>query len=148
MTCEKYQDLMMGCLDGELDQAQEKAFREHLESCPACQAEFEQLSRIQRITDDMSLPTPEDRLIDHYWHNIYRRIERGAGWILLSVAAILLLMFGGFKLIEGLIRSESLGLGLKIGLLMLVAALAVLLVSIVRERLYFRGHERYKDVRR
>jgi hypothetical protein len=65
-----------------------------------------------------------------------------------SVAAIFLVIYGGFKAIEELIKDSTVELTLKIGLLTLIAGLAILFVSILRERLYFWRRDRYKDVRR
>ncbi len=148
MTCENYRDLMMGYLDDELTAEQKKAFEAHLAGCSHCRAELESFIKLKTITDDVALLEPEDKLWENYWGNIYNRLERGVGWILFGISAILLLIYGGFKMIEEIIRDPALGLGLKIGLLALIAGLAILLVSLVRERLYFRSRDRYKDVRR
>ncbi len=148
MTCRNYKELMMGYLDNELDDEQRKVLEEHLASCSECSKELEQFKQLKRITDEVTLVEPEDRIWEEYWGSIYNRIERGIGWILFSVAAILLIIYAGFKAIEELIRDPAVGIILKAGLLALVAGLAILFVSILRERLYFRKRERYKDVRR
>lgn len=148
MTCRNYKELMMGYLDNELDDEQRKAFEEHVASCGECRKELEQFRQLKRITDEVTLVEPEDRIWEEYWRSIYNRIERSVGWILFSVAAILLLIYAGFKAIEELIRDPAVGIILKAGLLALIAGLAILFVSILRERLYFRKRERYKDVRR
>lgn len=148
MACEDYKDLIMGYLDNELEDEQRRAFEEHLASCPQCQGEVEDFRRIIQVTDEVTLAEPEDRVWQQYWSSIYNRIERGVGWILLSVAAILLLIYGGFKAIEEIIKDPTMGVIFKAGLLILIAALAVLFVSVLRERLYFWKKDRYKDVRR
>ena len=148
MTCHNYKKLMMGYLDNELELEQKKAFEEHLASCPECKSELEEFKRLKQITDEVSLVEPEDKIWEQYWSNIYNRIERGTGWILFSLAAILLLIYGGFKAIEEIIKDPTVDIILKAGLLALIAGLAILLVSVLREKLYFRKKDRYKDVRR
>ena len=148
MTCHNYKNLMMGYLDNELEPEQKKAFEEHLASCPECKSELEEFKRLKQITDEVSLVEPEDKIWEQYWSGIYNRIERSTGWILFSLAAILLLIYGGFKAIEEIIKDPTIDIILKAGLLALVAGLAILLVSVLREKLYFRKKERYKDVRR
>lgn len=148
MTCQNYKNLMMGYLDNELEEEQKKAFEQHLASCPECAAELEEFRQLKQITDEVTLVEPEDRIWQQYWANIYNRIERGVGWILFSVAAILLIIYGGFRAIEEIIRDPTVGVILKIALLALIAGLAVLFVSVLRERLYFWKKDRYKDVRR
>jgi len=148
MTCQNYKDLMMGYLDNELEDEQKRTFEEHLKSCQDCTRELEGFRKLGQITDGVTLMEPEDRIWEQYWTSIYNRIERGIGWILFSVAAILLMIYGGFKAIEEIIRDATIGLILKCGLLALIAGLAVLFVSVLRERLYFWKRDRYKDVRR
>ena len=148
MACEDYKDLIMGYLDNELEDEQRRAFEEHLAKCPECKGEVEEFRRLIDVTDEVVLAEPEDRIWQQYWSSIYNRIERGVGWILFSVAAILLLVYGGFKAIEEIIKDPTVGVILKAGLLALIAGLAVLLVSVLRERLYFRKKDRYKNVRR
>jgi len=148
MACEDYKDLIMGYLDNELEDEQRRAFEEHLAKCPECKGEVEEFRRLIDVTDEVVLAEPEDRIWQQYWSSIYNRIERGVGWILFSVAAILLLVYGGFKAIEEIIKDPTVGVILKAGLLTLIAGLAVLLVSVLRERLYLGKKDRYKDVRR
>ncbi|HUV41089.1 MAG TPA: hypothetical protein VMW23_04805, partial [Sedimentisphaerales bacterium] len=59
-----------------------------------------------------------------------------------------LVVYGGFKAIEEIIRDPTVELTLKVILLVFLAAIAILFVSILRERLYFWKTDRYKDVRR
>lgn len=148
MTCRDYKDLMMGYLDDELDAQDRDRFKEHLAGCDDCKKELQEFEDLKRITDDVELCQPEDKLWEQYWQSIYNRIERSVGWIVFSLAAMLLLVYGGFKFIEEVIKDPTIGLLCKIGLIALVVGTAILLVSIVRERLYIRKRDRYKDVRR
>ena len=148
MTCHDYKDLLMGYLDNELSDEQRNRFEEHLAGCPECAGELEEFKRLKAITDEVTLIEPEDRLWQDYWGGVYNRIERGVGWIVFSGAAILLTIYGGFRAIEEIIRDPQVELIFKMGLLALVAGLAILFVSVLRERIYFWKRDRYKDVRR
>jgi predicted anti-sigma-YlaC factor YlaD len=148
MTCHNYKDLMMGYLDDELSAEHRGRFEEHLAGCGECAKELEEFKRLKAITDEVTLVEPEDRLWHDYWDNIYNRIERGLGWIVFSVAGILLVIYGGFKLIEELIKDPTVGFLLKAALLALIVGLAIMFVSVLRERLYFWRKDRYRDVRR
>ncbi len=148
MTCHNYKDLMMGYLDNELSDEQKRQFEEHLDGCSECTDELEEFRKLKAITDEVTLVEPEDRIWQDYWNSVYNRIERNVGWIVFSVAAILLTIYGGFKLIEDIIKDATVGMLLKAGLLALIAGLAILFVSVLRERLHFRQKDRYKDVRR
>ena len=148
MACEDYKDLMMGYLDEELSAEQIRRFEEHLTTCKQCSSQLQEFRQLKAITDQMTLVEPEDRLWQQYWDGIYNRTERGIGWIIFSVAAILLTIYGGFKAIEDLITDPTVGLLLKVAMLALLVGLAILFVSVLRERIFFWTKDRYKDVRR
>ena len=148
MACEDYKDLMMGYLDEELSAEQIRRFEEHLRTCKQCSSQLQEFRQLKAITDQMTLIEPEDRLWQQYWDGIYNQIERSIGWIIFSVAAILLTIYGGFKAIEALITDPTVGLLLKIAMLALLVGLAILFVSVLRERIFFWTKDRYKDVRR
>ena len=148
MTCHDYKDLMMGYLDNELSDEQRNRFEEHLAGCPECAGELKEFRKLKAITDEVTLVEPEDRIWQDYWSGVYNRIERGVGWIVFSVAVVLLVIYGGFSAIEKLVKDPNVEITLKIGLLALQAGLAILFVSVLRERLYFWKKDRYRDVRR
>ena len=148
MTCPEYKDLMMGHLDDELDDQQREKFEAHLKDCSGCSGELAEFKKLKDITDEVTLVEPEDRIWQQYWSNVYNRAERGIGWIVFSVSAILLIIYFGFKLIEEIIVDSTVGMILKVGLLALIAGTAILFVSVLRERLYFWKKDRYKDVKR
>jgi hypothetical protein len=148
MTCHDYKDLMMGYLDNELSAESRRRFEEHVAGCPECAEELKEFKRLKAITDEVTLVEPEDRMWQDYWSGVYNRIERGVGWIVFSVAAILLTVYGGFRAIEAIIRDPKVELLFKAGLLALLVGLAILFVSVLRERIYFWKRDRYKDVRR
>ena len=148
MTCHDYKDLLMGYLDNELSNEQKRQFEEHLSGCSECKEELKEFQKLKAITDEVTLVEPEDRIWQDYWSGVYNRIERSVGWIVFSVAAILLTIYGGFKLIEEMIKDPDIETMLKVGLLVLIAGLAILFVSVLRERLYIWRKDRYKDVRR
>ncbi len=148
MTCHDYKDLMMGYLDNELSDEQRQRFEEHLAGCGECAGELEEFKKLKAITDEVTLVEPEDRMWQEYWGSIYNRIERSIGWIILSIAGILLVIYCGFKAIEKMIKNPDVEMILKLGLLALIAGTAILFVSVLRERLYFWKKDRYKDVRR
>ena len=148
MTCPKYKALMMGYLDGELDDEQKKDFEQHIASCTDCTAELEEFENLKQMTVQVTLMEPEDKIWEQYWSNIYNRVERGVGWILLSIAGIFLLIYGGFKIIEEIINDPTIDIILKVTLVALIAGLSVMFVSVLRERFFIRKKDRYDNVRR
>ncbi len=148
MACQEYRELMMAFLDGELNEPDQQRFQGHLDQCAACKQEFSEFGRLKDMTDGMALAEPEDRIWEDYWGQVYNRAERSLGWILFSLAAIGLLIYGGFECIENIITNGQVAMALKCILLVLIVGLAILFVSVLRERLFFWKRDRYRDVRR
>jgi predicted anti-sigma-YlaC factor YlaD len=146
MDHEKMKELISSYLDAELDDEEKKIVEEHLRSCPQCKKEFHELERFEEVMDKMILKEPKKETWQVYWMSVYNRLERRIGWILLSIGGIILLFFGGYKMVEGIIQDPSISLLMKAGILTLLGGIAVLLVSVLREQLFVRRRERYKEV--
>ena len=79
---------------------------------------------------------------------VYRRMERGLGWILLSAGAIPLLLYGGWQFASDWFTNDAVPLWLRIAGGAMGAGVIILFVSVLRETLFFRKNERYKDIER
>ncbi len=143
---QEMKELISSYIDGELNETQRKSVENHLKECPECQKEFEEMRRLEEVMGQMELKKPPRETWQVYWSSVYNRLERRIGWILFSVGAIILLFFGGYKAVEGIIQDQTTPLLLKVGILAAMAGLVVLLVSLLRERLFVRKRERYKEV--
>jgi len=148
MDCKDFKNLMMGYLDNELSKEEKTIVEEHLRNCSVCSKELEGFKELKEVTKEMELVDPEDKIWEQYWSGIYNRIERGIGWILLSIGGIILLIYGGYKAVENLIADPTVGIILKIAILFSIGGIATLLISVLRERLYFWKKDRYRHVRR
>ena len=81
--------------------------------------------------------------------NIYNRIERGIGWIIFSVGCMILITYGLFKAVESIIADPQLETIIKVGIIAVIAGTVILLVSVLRERLFVRKTDQYaKEVER
>lgn len=146
MDHQKIKELISSYHDKELDEERRKQVEEHLEQCSECRREFEEMGKFEEVMSKMELKKPAREVWQVYWASIYNRLERRIGWILLSIGAMILIFFGGYKMVEGIIQDPNTSLLLKIGILTLMAGIVVLLVSLVREQFFVRKRERYKEV--
>lgn len=146
MDHQKIKELISSYYDGELDEEQKKQVESHLKECSECRKEFEEMGKFEEVMSQMALKKLPKEAWQMYWTSVYNRLERGIGWILFSIGAIILLFFGGYKLVEGIIQDASVPLILKIGILSVLGGLVVLLVSLLREQLFVRKRERYKEI--
>ena len=146
---ERFKALLMGALDGELAPGESAELERHLVECNDCRTELREFKRLKEVTDMVRFGEPEDAVWESYWRGIYTRLERGFGWVLLSVGAILLVAFGAFKLVESLFTDPTVALIVKIGVGAALLGFVILMVSLVRERLFGLKRDRYsREVRR
>lgn len=146
MEHQKIKELISSCYDQELDEDQRVILEKHLEGCAECKREFEEMGKLEEVMNKMELKKPPKEVWQLYWASVYNRLERRIGWILLSIGAMILIFFGGYKAVEGIIHDPTTPLLLKLGILAFMAGIVVLLGSIIRERLFVRKRERYKEV--
>jgi len=96
----------------------------------------------------MQLKSPPEETWEVYWASIYNRLERKAGWIIFSIGLIMLLFFGAYQAIRGLIFNPETPLLLIIGLITFIVGGIILFVSILKEQLFCRKRERYKEIKK
>ena len=148
MRCEEIRPYLMAYLDGEIEHKKKLEIEGHLSECESCRREYQSFVKLKEVTDKMKLADLSDQLWAGYWKGIYRRIERGAGWIFLSIGAIILLSFGAYQFFKELLADPNISLLVKIGVSACALGAIILLVSIIRARLFLFKHERYREVER
>ncbi|MDH5383630.1 MAG: zf-HC2 domain-containing protein [Candidatus Aminicenantes bacterium] len=146
MDHKKIKELISSYHDGELDNRQRQLIEEHLDQCTECRREYEEVGKLEEVMGKMQLRKPHKEMWEVYWTSIYNRLERRIGWIFLSIGAMILLFFGGYKAVEGIIQDTSTPLLFKIGILTLLGGVVILLVSLLREQIFVHKRERYKEV--
>lgn len=142
----RLRELLAGYVDGELSDQQRAEFEKRLATDEELRAELEEFKRLKEVTNTMKYADLPDEVWDSYWASIYKKMERGIGWILFSVGAIVLLCFGLYEVFRELYTDPTAPLWLKIGLTGAGAGLVFLLVSYGRERLFAHNRERYREV--
>ena len=138
--------LMMAALDGELAENEHPEWETLLRQDSVLRAEWKRMSQLKEVTDTMELNSPPDEVWDEYQTGVFQRLERGIGWILLSIGATVLLTWGAWEWVQALMADNELPGFVRWAILALVAGLVVLLVSVTRERLFVHKREPYKDV--
>ena len=149
MSCDEYEPMLTAYVDGELEAEDRHRLEEHVAGCQACRQALAELNALQEDLNMIKFTEPTDVELEKYWRNVYNRLERGVGWVLLSVGAIVLLCYGAFKLIEGVLGDTRVALAVKVGVVALMFGVVVLFVSLLRERLAVQKTDRYsKEIKR
>lgn len=150
MNCEEIRPLLSGYVDGELTPDEEERLKRHLSHCMECRDELQVMRDIEGVTEAMKQEqgTLPDMFWDQYWLSVYNRLERGVGWVLLSLGASLLAAFALWHFATAFLIAPEVPLVVRVGTGLSVLGLAVLTVSIVRERVRAWTHDPYKEVKR
>ena len=148
MRHEHYEHLLLRVVDGVATDAERAEFSAHIRSCEECRREYGEFKDLEELMATIKLKDLSEDARAAYWHSLYNRLERGLGWILLSIGVILVLGFGGFWLIREFIINPTVSVILKIGVCAVLLGFIVLLVSVLKERLFVRRYDKYsKEVK-
>jgi len=151
MKCQEWKPLLSGYVDRELTAEEEDRLKNHLSHCSECRVDLQELRDIEGVTSamkDESFAPAGDVFWDRYWLSVYNRIERGVGWLLLSLGAAALVGFGAWHFATGFLFDANAPLIVRVGTALVIAGGAVLVVSVVRERIRTYRHDPYKEVKR
>jgi anti-sigma factor RsiW len=135
-------------LDEELEPAERRAFEKELARRPELLEEVEAMRNMKSVISGIKLKALPDAAYDDYRERTYNRLERRVGWILLSIGVIVLLGYGLYQLIVFLVADAELAWWIRAAIGAACAGLAVLFVSVIRERLFVWKRDPYKEVKR
>jgi len=149
MKDEEIQALMMKVVDGVASPEEERSLAAAIREDEKWKDELKAFRHIKEVTDQIRFKELPDTYWSGYWTGVYRRLERGLGWLLTSLGVMFLLGFAGYKGLTGLYSDPNLPLVVKIGVSLAGLGIIIMTVSVLRERLFARKHERYeKEVER
>lgn len=140
--------LLMRALDDELDDAARAEFETRLATDPNLMAEWRSLSRAREATMGMRLRKPPEDVWDGYWMSVYSRVERGTGWLLVSLGAIVVGSWAVWNWIAALLEDTTTPAPVRYGMIALFVGLVILVVSVTRHRINVLRTDPYKDIQR
>lgn len=139
-------ELLAGYVDGELSEDERLKFEQQLAQDPNLKAELEEFMKLQDLTGQMTYADLPDEVWESYWASLYRKLERGVGWIFFSLGAIALLSYAFFAIFYELFFDPTVPVFIKLAVPVCVVGLIILIVSFVRERLFAYTRDRYREV--
>ncbi len=145
---ERFQILLTKAVDGELSEEEYLEFQEVLRRRPEWERDWHEHQKVKEVTKSMRLKAPPAEVWDRYWLQVYNRIERGLAWILTSLGAIILLSYAVYQAALKIWADTHLPGVVKFGILTLVVGAVMLVVSILREKLFVRKQDKYREVQR
>ncbi len=143
---DKFQYLLNKALDNELTEYEKIEFEKMLTYSREFREEWNSLKKLKEISSTMKFKNPTEEMWDKYWLGIYRRLERGIAWVLISIGTTIIIVYGTFKIIESIIEDPTLSWFIKLAILAILIGFEILLISIIRERVFLRKSDKYKEI--
>lgn len=144
---ERCRHLMMAELDSELSRIESDELQSLFKKYPDLQKEYKSFKQLKEVTNTMAFKNPDKEIWETYWYNIYNRIERGLAWFVLTLGAAILIAYGLGQMFSNVWKDPNLPTIIKVGIFSALTGLILLLISVLREKLFLRRHERYKEVK-
>ena len=145
---EKLRGLMMAALDGEISAADRSELERGLETDGELRREWESLRRVKEVTSEMGFRKPPEEVWGRYWKSVYNRAERGLGWILASVGAVVLLGYASWQVVQQLLADSQIPWVIKLAIFAVALGAIILGISVAREKFFTWRRDPYKEIER
>jgi hypothetical protein len=144
MVCKRFQSEGMKLLDEEMTKEERAAYEAHFQQCEDCKRELKEIGMVVEWTNELKLKKPDDEFWESYWDGIYRKLERGAGFLFVIIGVAALILFGIVRAVLSPHFFTFQGIAVTIVLL----GFLILFISVAKERYYERRNDPYRKVQR
>ncbi len=142
---EAMRSLISGYLDGELDAEDRERVEQYAQANAEYRREIEEMRETVAAADALEPEPVPDEVWDTFLDGVYNRVERRVGWILTATGAAAVLIVALYFLVVLPWAPTA----VKVAVELLLVGLAVLFVSVLRQRLFMMKSDRYsRDVKR
>ena len=145
---ERCRSLMMSAVDGVITPAEKEELMILFRKYPEMNQEFQEFNNLKEVMNKVALQKPKDDLWRTYWFSVYHRLERGLAWFLFAIGTGIMLAYGLLQVVLEIWGDTEIPMIIKIGIFSAILGVVVLLISVLREKLFMRKNERYKEIRR
>ncbi|MCW5982765.1 MAG: zf-HC2 domain-containing protein [Bryobacteraceae bacterium] len=141
---EEIHPMLSAYFDEELTQADSQRVHLHVEECEECRSALREMYEIQQLTSEMKFRQPPEAIMEALETRISVQAPRKMGWTLVIAGLAGWLLYAlayAWKHLRWPTMVELLVEGT-------VAGLALVFISVLRQRLLERPHDRYRKVRK
>ncbi len=135
-------ELLSGFVDGELTQQQRQLVTLHCENCIECQGNLVSLRELRERIGNANLSEVGEDKWRETMNDTTVQTTRSIGWLLFIAGLLVAVGIG----LVGFVFADDIPVGLKLLLVAIYGGLALLLFSVLRQRLIERKTDKYKDV--
>lgn len=136
---ERVHELISGYLDGELGPEDRAKVERCIAEDAAFREEFETMKRLVTAASRIRFESPPEEVWDTFLDGVYNRMERRFGWVVFIVGAMALAGFGVYVFV----REPWVSALVKVLIATPIVGLAILFVSVLRQRLTAAKTDRY-----
>ncbi|HSL87982.1 MAG TPA: hypothetical protein VK870_01625 [Ignavibacteriaceae bacterium] len=140
--------LMEKYFEKTISQSEEQELNNLLHSNSTLKTEFEDQKQIKGVLNKMKMKNPSSEVWDVYWLGIYRKLERGLSWIFISIGAVILLSYSVYQAAEQFFFDPSTPEIIKWGVTIFFIGTIILLISLIREKIFTSKRDKYKEIQR
>jgi hypothetical protein len=144
----KLRVLMMAALDGEITPGDAEELEQGLAADGELRQEWESMRRVKEVTGEMGFRKPPEEVWGRYWTSVYNRTERGVGWILASVGAIVLAGYAAWEIVQQILASSGIPWAIKLAIFAVALGGIILSISVAREKFFTWRKDPYKEIER
>lgn len=145
---ERFIYLMEKYFEKAISQSEEQELNNLLRSNSMLKAEFEDQKKVREVLDKMKMKNPSSEVWDGYWLGIYRKLERGLSWIFISIGAVILFSYAVYQASEQFFFDPSTPEIIKWGVTIFFIGVIILLISLIREKIFTSKRDKYKEIQR
>ncbi len=142
MDCKQIEPMISGYLDGELTQADRQCVEIHIEDCSKCRATLDQMQELQQAVGQLSFGEMTSEQWSKIMNDVTTRASRGAGWVLYVAGLVVILAYGAYQFAV----DDEVPALVKTSVAAILVGLALLFISVARQRWIVRKTDKYKDV--
>ena len=145
-NCEDTEPLLSGYVDRELTQSDRQRVELILEDCKECDRAFQEIRQLRQGVRSISY----EQLSEMEKITMSRKAESSnwatLGQLMMIIPMVLLYGMGSFYIVAGVFREPDTPLWLKIGLPCLIGGLAIMVFTVLFQRMKVVKTDKYKDV--
>lgn len=134
--------LLSGFVDGELTQQQRQFVSLHCNNCETCREELARLQEVRERVGNATLSEVGEDKWRETMDDSTVQITRGIGWLIFIIGMLAIAGAG----LMAFIFTNDMSIGMKLIFVGIYGGLALLLISVLRQRLIERKTDKYKDV--
>ena len=145
-NCNDTEPLLSGYLDRELTQSDRQRVELILEDCEECERAFKEIKQLRQGVSSISY----EQLSEMEKITMRKKAESSnwatVGQLMFIIPLVLLYGMGSFYIVAGVFKEPDTPLWLKIGVPCIIGGLAIMVFTVLFQRLKVAKTDKYKDV--